>query len=192
MRSFESVFLLSYSRLRSSPSTWICAPFVGVAANSESLPRTTLRCREFANPLSLFGREVHGDLHFCEFDPSQVGRWGQIDLTQIFCPRLFRSSPMPAGYRWVPVGNARALRDKFGVCLHQRFLAFSCQFITADGVGNSHCNPFCNRRAITAVDNEQFQWFKVSDRRYADVFYSVPANTLRKAKQSQHLLAPDR
>jgi hypothetical protein len=58
MRSFESIFLLSYSRLRSSPSTWICAPFVGMAANSESLP-----CRRFANPLSLFGREVHGELH---------------------------------------------------------------------------------------------------------------------------------
>jgi len=31
-------FLLSYSRLRSSPSTWICAPLVSVLANSESLP----------------------------------------------------------------------------------------------------------------------------------------------------------
>src|SRR5450631_4068764 len=29
-RRFESVFLLSYSRLRSSPSTWICAPLVSV------------------------------------------------------------------------------------------------------------------------------------------------------------------
>jgi hypothetical protein len=118
------------------------------------------------------GERFMGISILCEFDPSQVGRWGQIDLSQMFCPRLFRSLPMPAGYRWVPVGNARALRDKFGVCLHQRFLAFSCQFITADGVGNSHCNPFCNRRAITAVDNPQFQRLEVSDRRYADVLYS--------------------
>src|SRR6266404_2292686 len=43
-RRFESVFLLSYSRLRSSPSTWICAPLVSVLANSESLPKTTQRC----------------------------------------------------------------------------------------------------------------------------------------------------
>src|SRR5208282_2714418 len=43
-RSFASVFLLSYSRLRSSPSTWICAPLVSVLANSESLPKTTQRC----------------------------------------------------------------------------------------------------------------------------------------------------
>src|SRR3984893_17247468 len=41
---FDSVFLLSYSRLRSSPSTWICAPLVSVLANSESLPKTTQRC----------------------------------------------------------------------------------------------------------------------------------------------------
>src|SRR5258708_2563174 len=43
-RRFESVFLLSYSRLLSSPSTWICAPLVSVLANSESLPKTTQRC----------------------------------------------------------------------------------------------------------------------------------------------------
>src|SRR2546430_12578514 len=43
-RCFVSVFLLSYSRLRSSPSTWICAPLVSVLANSESLPKTTQRC----------------------------------------------------------------------------------------------------------------------------------------------------
>src|SRR5208282_4010482 len=43
-RCFLSVFLLSYSRLRSSPSTWICAPLVSVLANSESLPKTTQRC----------------------------------------------------------------------------------------------------------------------------------------------------
>src|ERR1700676_5805328 len=43
-RCFESVFLLSYSRLRSAPSTWICAPLVSVLANSESLPKTTQRC----------------------------------------------------------------------------------------------------------------------------------------------------
>src|SRR5208283_6181778 len=43
-RRFESVFLLSYSRLRSSPSTWICAPLVSVLANSESFPKTTQRC----------------------------------------------------------------------------------------------------------------------------------------------------
>src|SRR6516164_5372950 len=44
MRCFESVFLLSYSRLRNSPSTWICAPFFRVPANSESFPKTTQRC----------------------------------------------------------------------------------------------------------------------------------------------------
>src|SRR5208282_2366251 len=43
-RCFVSVFLLSYSRLRSSPSTWTCAPLVSVLANSESLPKTTQRC----------------------------------------------------------------------------------------------------------------------------------------------------
>ena len=43
-RCLDSVFLLSYSRLRSSPSTWICAPLVSVLANSESLPNTTQRC----------------------------------------------------------------------------------------------------------------------------------------------------
>src|SRR6266404_8237797 len=43
-RCFDSFFLLSYSRLRSSPSTWICAPLVSVLANSESLPKTTQRC----------------------------------------------------------------------------------------------------------------------------------------------------
>src|SRR5208282_4251192 len=43
-RCFVSVFLLSYSRLRSSPSTWTCAPFVSVLANSERLPKTTQRC----------------------------------------------------------------------------------------------------------------------------------------------------
>ena len=44
MRCFVPVFLLSYSRLRNSPSTWICAPFFRVPANSESLPKTTQRC----------------------------------------------------------------------------------------------------------------------------------------------------
>jgi hypothetical protein len=29
MRCLESVFLLTYSRLRSSPSSWICASFLG-------------------------------------------------------------------------------------------------------------------------------------------------------------------
>ena len=43
-RCLESVFLLSYSRLRSSHSTWICSPLVSVLANSESLPNTTQRC----------------------------------------------------------------------------------------------------------------------------------------------------
>ena len=42
-RCFASVFLLSYSLLRSSPSTWMCAPLVSVLANSESLPKTTQR-----------------------------------------------------------------------------------------------------------------------------------------------------
>src|SRR5579875_273958 len=40
----ELVFLLSYLRLRNSPSTWMCAPFLSVAANSPSLPKTTQRC----------------------------------------------------------------------------------------------------------------------------------------------------
>ena len=44
IRCSVSVFLLVYSRLRSSPSTCRCAPLVSVLANSESLPKTTQRC----------------------------------------------------------------------------------------------------------------------------------------------------
>jgi hypothetical protein len=40
--------------------------------------------------------------------PHNQGPWGQIDLVQSFCPRLFRSSPMPPGYRSVSVGNGKA------------------------------------------------------------------------------------
>ena len=43
-RCLVSVFLLSYSRLGSSPSTWKCAPLVSVFANSESFLKTTQRC----------------------------------------------------------------------------------------------------------------------------------------------------
>jgi hypothetical protein len=34
----------SYSRLRSSPSTWTCAPFFNPAAKSASFPKPTQRC----------------------------------------------------------------------------------------------------------------------------------------------------
>src|ERR1700723_493614 len=50
-----------YSRWRISPSTWMCAPFLSVAANSLNLPKTMQRCHsvcETYSPVSLFLYEV--------------------------------------------------------------------------------------------------------------------------------------
>src|SRR5687768_153257 len=52
---------LSYSRLRSSPSTWTCAPFLSVAVNSASLLLATQRCHSVLDshsPVDLFFHEV--------------------------------------------------------------------------------------------------------------------------------------
>ncbi len=52
-RRFTSSFFLStYSRLRSSPSTSRCVPFVSVLANSPSFPQTTMRCHSVCETYS--------------------------------------------------------------------------------------------------------------------------------------------
>jgi hypothetical protein len=112
---------------------------------------------------------------FLRIRPRTSKSWGQIDLTQIFCPRLFWSSPMPSGYRSVSVGNGRTLRGKCGVCLQQNYLAGSCQFITGNGISNTNRNPFCNRRTIAAVDEHQFQRLEISDWNHTDILRVVSA-----------------
>ena len=113
-------------------------------------PSLPLRMRS-ADLLSLYGREVHGKFHCCEFDPAQASRGDRLISPKFSVQDFYgHRQCFPVIVRSL-LGNARTFRSKGGVCLRQNFLAGSRQFITANGISNTNRNPFCNRRTIAAV-----------------------------------------
>ena len=53
-----SYSVVSYSRLKSSPSTWRCAPFLRLAANPPSFPNARPRARLRGSPWESFHDRV--------------------------------------------------------------------------------------------------------------------------------------
>lgn len=124
--------------------------------------------RQFETPISLLGQEVHGEIHFCEFDTDEQVIWeGLISrglpVQDFFslrqCLPVIVSSLLGIQRNWVtsldPVGT--------------NILARSRQFIARTESAIPIAQSLLQSGTIAKVDERRFQRLEVSDRRYPDV-----------------------